>query len=174
MTTSVNSSAHWGFSGGTRATIFGLAQGSVRYRSPVPEILEVERTGCWPRRPSNDRSSKAWMVEPATAGRHHAGPPRAALVGRSFTAARRRGKLMLSTPTGPTLGVGLGMTGGLVVDGNQALDRLQYGPGVLATSGCGPDSPSRTAALDLSTTPSIRFARAGAQREQARPRRSER
>ena len=56
---------------------------------------------------------------------------RAALVGRSFTAARRRGKLLLlDTDGGPTLGVRFGMTGGLVVDGNEALDRLRYGPGV--------------------------------------------
>jgi formamidopyrimidine-DNA glycosylase len=46
-------------------------------------------------------------------------------------AARRRGKLMLlDTDEGPTLGVRYGMTGGLVVDGQQALDRLRYGPGV--------------------------------------------
>ena len=56
---------------------------------------------------------------------------RDALIGRRFTAARRRGKLMvLDTGTGPSLGVRFGMTGGLVVDGAQALDRLRYGPGV--------------------------------------------
>ena len=32
--------------------------------------------------------------------------------------------------SGPTLGVRFGMTGGLVVDGDEALDRLLYGPGV--------------------------------------------
>ncbi len=54
-----------------------------------------------------------------------------ALAGRTFTAARRRGKLMLlDTSGGPTLGLRFGMTGGLVVDGSQALDRLRYGPGV--------------------------------------------
>ncbi len=46
-------------------------------------------------------------------------------------ARRRRGKLLLlDTDGGPTLGLRFGMTGGLVVDGNQALDRLRYGPGV--------------------------------------------
>ena len=56
---------------------------------------------------------------------------RSALVGHSFTAARRIGKLLLlDTDDGPTLGLRFGMTGGLVVDGAQALDRLQYGPGV--------------------------------------------
>jgi formamidopyrimidine-DNA glycosylase len=54
-----------------------------------------------------------------------------ALVGHTFTAARRRGKLMLlDTDDGPTLGIRFGMTGGLVVDGAEALDRLLYGPGV--------------------------------------------
>ena len=38
--------------------------------------------------------------------------------------------MLLDTGGGPTLGVRFGMTGGLVVDGIQALDRLRYGPGV--------------------------------------------
>ena len=38
--------------------------------------------------------------------------------------------MLLDTDDGPTLGVRFGMTGGLVVDGAQALDRLRYGPGV--------------------------------------------
>ncbi len=55
----------------------------------------------------------------------------AALVGHSFTQARRRGKLLLlDADDGPTLGIRFGMTGGLVVDGEQALDRLRYGPGL--------------------------------------------
>jgi formamidopyrimidine-DNA glycosylase len=55
----------------------------------------------------------------------------AALSGHTFTAARRRGKLMLlDCDDGPTLGVRFGMTGGLVVDHNEQLDRLLYGPGV--------------------------------------------
>jgi len=54
-----------------------------------------------------------------------------ALAGRAFTHARRRGKLLLlDCSDGPTLGVRFGMTGGLVVDHQQALDRLRYGPGV--------------------------------------------
>ena len=53
-----------------------------------------------------------------------------AIVGRRFTAARRRGKLLLLDADGaPTLGVRFGMTGGLALDGHQALDRLRYGPG---------------------------------------------
>jgi formamidopyrimidine-DNA glycosylase len=38
--------------------------------------------------------------------------------------------MLLDTDDGPTLGLRFGMTGGLVVDGQQALDRLRYGPGV--------------------------------------------
>ena len=54
-----------------------------------------------------------------------------ALVGHVFTEARRRGKLLLlDTDGGPTLGIRFGMTGGLVVDSVEALDRLLYGPGV--------------------------------------------
>jgi formamidopyrimidine-DNA glycosylase len=54
-----------------------------------------------------------------------------ALVGHTFTESRRRGKLMLlDTDDGPTLGIRFGMTGGLVVDSREALDRLLYGPGV--------------------------------------------
>ena len=68
---------------------------------------------------------------PLRPGRHHPARLRSALVGHTFTAARRRGKLLLlDTDGGLTLGLRFGMTGGLVVDGNEALDRLQYGPGV--------------------------------------------
>jgi formamidopyrimidine-DNA glycosylase len=38
--------------------------------------------------------------------------------------------MLLDTDAGPTLGLRFGMTGGLVVDGHEALDRLRYGPGV--------------------------------------------
>lgn len=98
----------------------------------MPEILEVElyRTSAEPAlgRPI----SRAWMVD-SRYGRGGTTPGRlrSALVGHMFTAARRRGKLLLlDTDGGPTLGVRFGMTGGLVVDGHEALDRLQYGPGV--------------------------------------------
>ena len=77
---------------------------------------------------------------------------RSALVGHTFTAARRRGKLMLLDTEGPTLGVRFGMTGGLVVDGREALDRLQYGPGVFGKQWVRAASPSTTAARCSSTT----------------------
>ena len=99
----------------------------------MPEILEVELYRsfapkalgrCWPN-----------LVVDARYGRGGTTPARlrAALVGHSFTVARRRGKLLLlDTDGGPTLGLRFGMTGGLVVDGSEALDRLRYGPGVFS------------------------------------------
>jgi len=98
----------------------------------VPEILEVERYRAFAGRALGRDIAKAWMVD-SRYGRGGTTPPRlrAALAGRSFTAARRRGKLMLlDVEGGPTLGLRFGMTGGLVVDGQEALDRLRYGPGV--------------------------------------------
>ena len=48
-------------------------------------------------------------------------------VGDRFVAARRRGKLLLlDADRGPTLGVRFGMTGRLTVDGDAAIDRLEY------------------------------------------------
>jgi len=98
----------------------------------VPEILEVElyRTSAEPA--LGRLITRAWMVD-SRYGRGGTTPARlrSALVGHIFAAARRRGKLLLlDTDGGPTLGVRFGMTGGLVVDGHEALDRLQYGPGV--------------------------------------------
>ncbi len=98
----------------------------------MPEILEVELYRVLAEQALGRPIARVWMVD-ARYGRGGTTPQRlrAALVGRSFTAARRRGKLLLlDTSGGPTLGVRFGMTGGLVVDGLQALDRLRYGPGV--------------------------------------------
>jgi formamidopyrimidine-DNA glycosylase len=98
----------------------------------VPEILEVELYRALAEQALHRPIARAWMVD-ARYGRGGTTPARlrAALVGRSFTAARRRGKLLLlDTDGGPTLGLRFGMTGGLVVDGHEALDRLRYGPGV--------------------------------------------
>jgi len=53
----------------------------------------------------------------------------AALVGRRLTAVHRIGKLLLiELDEGPTLGIRFGMTGTLVVDGREAIDRLIYSP----------------------------------------------
>jgi formamidopyrimidine-DNA glycosylase len=98
----------------------------------MPEILEVELYRALAEKGLGRTISRVWMVD-ARYGRGGTTPRRlsSALVGHSFTSARRRGKLMLlDTDDGPTLGVRFGMTGGLVVDGAEALDRLLYGPGV--------------------------------------------
>ncbi len=56
----------------------------------------------------------------------------AALPGHEFSAARRRGKLLLldtstaTGPAGPTLGLHLGMSGRVLVDGDAAGDPLRY------------------------------------------------
>jgi formamidopyrimidine-DNA glycosylase len=52
----------------------------------------------------------------------------AALLGRSFVAAGRRGKLLLLATDGggPVLGLRFGMTGRLVVDGSPGVEELQY------------------------------------------------
>lgn len=98
----------------------------------MPEILEVERYRAVAEQALCRPVERVWMVD-ARYGRGGTTPQRlrAALRGRCFTSARRRGKLMLlDTGEGPTLGLRFGMTGGLVVDGRAALDRLRYGPGV--------------------------------------------
>ena len=98
----------------------------------MPEILEVELYRALAERALDRDIAHVWMVD-TRYGRGGTTPRRlgAALVGRSFAAARRRGKLLLlDTTDGPTVGVRFGMTGGIVVDGQQALDRLRYGPGV--------------------------------------------
>ena len=98
----------------------------------MPEILEVERYRTLAEKALHRPVSSVWMVDSRYGrGGTTAHRLRSALVGRQFVAARRRGKLMLlDTDDGPTLGVRFGMTGGLAVDGQQALDRLRYGPGV--------------------------------------------
>ena len=52
----------------------------------------------------------------------------AALVGHSFTAARRRGKLLLldTDADGPTLGLRFGMSGRLLVDRHEVIDDYAY------------------------------------------------
>ena len=98
----------------------------------MPEILEVEQYRTLAEQALDRPIARVWMVD-SRYGRGGTTVPRlrTALVGRCFAEARRRGKLMLlDVKDGPTLGVRFGMTGGLVVDGREALDRLRYGPGV--------------------------------------------
>jgi formamidopyrimidine-DNA glycosylase len=98
----------------------------------VPEILEVELYRGLAEKALGRTIDDVWMVD-LRYGRGGTTPRRlkSALAGHRFTEARRRGKLLLlDTNDGPTLGIRFGMTGGLVVDGAEALDRLLYGPGV--------------------------------------------
>jgi formamidopyrimidine-DNA glycosylase len=114
------------------------------YRPIVPEMLEVEYYR---------RLAEAALARPIASvvvpdrrvlqAPTSAAGLRRALVGRCFTAARRRGKLLLldtgvcgrggrvggAAPDGPTLGIRFGMTGSLVVDDRRAIDRLLYSPG---------------------------------------------
>jgi formamidopyrimidine-DNA glycosylase len=118
----------------------GGGAGAVGYRPGVPELLEVEYYR---------RQAEAAVGRPVAAvavpDPHVLAAPltapglRRALVGREFTAARRRGKLLvLDTggagrpgpgPAGPALGLRFGMTGSLVVDGGLAIERLLYSSG---------------------------------------------
>jgi formamidopyrimidine-DNA glycosylase len=98
----------------------------------VPEILEVELYRGLAEKALHRRIDDISIVD-SRYGRGGTTTRRlkSALTGHEFTEARRRGKLLLlDSDGGPTLGVRFGMTGGLVVDGNEALDRLLYGPGV--------------------------------------------
>lgn len=49
-----------------------------------------------------------------------------ALTGTVFTAARRRGKLLIMDFDGGTLGLRFGMTGRIIVDGDAPIDTLEY------------------------------------------------
>jgi formamidopyrimidine-DNA glycosylase len=98
----------------------------------MPEILEVELYRNLAEKALQRPIDDVWMVD-SRYGRGGTTSRRLknALTGHQFTEARRRGKLLLlDSDDGPTLGVRFGMTGGLVVDGNEALDRLLFGPGV--------------------------------------------
>jgi formamidopyrimidine-DNA glycosylase len=65
----------------------------------------------------------AWFLK----GGLTAGALADAVVGRTFVAARRIGKLLLlDTDGGPTVGLRFGMTGRLLVDGVAGVDQLEY------------------------------------------------
>lgn len=67
----------------------------------------------------------AWFLKKGLTGR----ALRAAVKGRSFTTARRIGKLLLLDTGGPVVGLRFGMTGVLLVDGSRGIDDLVYGSG---------------------------------------------
>jgi formamidopyrimidine-DNA glycosylase len=52
-----------------------------------------------------------------------------AVAGATFTAAGRRGKVVLLDTAGPMIGLHFGMTGRLVIDGDASIDRLAYASG---------------------------------------------
>ncbi len=86
-----------------------------RYRSLAEGALD--------RRVASVDSPDPWFIKGATSG------PQldSALVGRRFTGARRIGKLLLlDVDDGPVVGVRFGMTGSLLVDGDDPVGRLLY------------------------------------------------
>lgn len=97
----------------------------------MPEILEIEYYRLYAvealgRTVADVHADDAWYLKEGLDG----ATARSALVGRTLTAARRRGKLLLLDTdggNGPVLGLRFGMTGRLVVDHAAALDDLVYG-----------------------------------------------
>ena len=97
----------------------------------MPELVEVERYRSLAEATALGRliagveATDAWYLKRGT---EPAGVA-AALVGETFVAARRRGKLLLlDLSGGGVLGLRFGMSGRLVVDGLAGVDRLLYGP----------------------------------------------
>jgi formamidopyrimidine-DNA glycosylase len=94
----------------------------------VPELAEVEAyrrmaAGALGRPILGVRVPDPWYLKRGLTAR----TARSALVGRSFTAARRIGKLLLlDTDGGPTVGLRFGMTGRLVLDGVPGVEALLY------------------------------------------------
>ncbi len=97
----------------------------------MPEILEIEYYRLYAvealgRTVAEVHADDHWYLKEGLDGP----TARSALVGRTLTAARRRGKLLLLDTDGgegPVLGLRFGMTGRLVVDHAAALDDLIYG-----------------------------------------------
>jgi len=95
----------------------------------VPEILEVEAARvvldarALGREIARVHAPDAWFLKRGTT----AAALRHALIGSSFTAARRIGKqIVLDTSTPSRIGVHLGMSGRVIVDGVEAGDPLVY------------------------------------------------
>jgi len=96
----------------------------------VPEILEVETARvligerALGREIGSVLAPDAWFLKRGLTAR----AVKAALSGRRLVEARRRGKLLLvdTSDDGPTLGLHLGMSGRVIVDGEAAGDPLLY------------------------------------------------
>lgn len=95
----------------------------------MPELPEVEAyralaESALGRPIASVEAADAWFLK----GGIDAAAVAAALEGRVFTAARRRGKLLMldTSEHGPVLGLRFGMTGRLVVDGTPGVDALLY------------------------------------------------
>jgi formamidopyrimidine-DNA glycosylase len=94
----------------------------------LPEILEVESARALIearalRRPiEHVHAPDAWFLKRGLTPR----AVRRALRGRELVAARRRGKLILVDTDGPVLGLHLGMSGRVLIDGEAAGDPLVY------------------------------------------------
>jgi formamidopyrimidine-DNA glycosylase len=94
----------------------------------VPESIEVELYRRLAERTVGRRivgvdAPDAWFLKGGLTGEVLA----SATVGRTITAVRRIGKLLLvDLGDGPTVGLRFGMTGRLVVDGESGVDKLEY------------------------------------------------
>ena len=95
----------------------------------VPEILEIEYYRQLAEGALDRRIASAFVDELAGRAAMPGLDPSVVLPGLSFTAARRKGKLLILETEGPSLGMRFGMTGGLLLDGLAGIDSLKYGPG---------------------------------------------
>lgn len=96
----------------------------------VPELPEVERyrqlaeAAALGRPVAGVSAPDGWYLKRGLTAEEAA----AAITGRSFVAARRRGKLMMvDLDDGSVIGLRFGMSGRLLVDGGPGVDQLLYG-----------------------------------------------
>ena len=94
----------------------------------MPEILEVEAYRRLAERVVGRtitmvEAPDAWFLKGGVTPRGLAD----ALAGRRITGTGRHGKVLLLESGGPTLGLRFGMTGRLLVDGEAAIERLEWG-----------------------------------------------
>lgn len=94
----------------------------------MPELLEIEAYRRLARRALGRRIASVSAPDPWYLKRDLTpGTVAHALAGRTITADRRIGKLLLlDTDDGPVLGLRFGMTGRLLVDGSPGVEHLEY------------------------------------------------